>query len=128
LRNNTLVKLLQNPGFQDLFGSVKNRESDMWVQLAEYGRSGKFSNDKTFCDLAQLMLQIKDIEEKGKSKRGLRYSEHLHHFFSLLSDSSREYQIFKNLFVGMDLRSIRYYLLLNMINKKTLINKYYFNI
>ena len=58
------------------------------------------------------MLQIKDIEEKGKSKRGLRYSEHLHYFFSLLSDSSREYQIFKNLLAGMDLRSIRYFLLL----------------
>ncbi|GBB90983.1 hypothetical protein RclHR1_18060003 [Rhizophagus clarus] len=108
LLNNTLVKLLQNPGFQDLFGSVKNKESDMWIQLVEYGRSGKFNNDITFCNLAQLMLQIKDIEERGKSKRGLRYSEHLHHFFSLLSDSSKEYQIFKNLFVGMDLRSIRY--------------------
>ena len=53
------------------------------------------------------MIQIKQLEERGKSKRGLRYSEHLHHFFSLLSDSSREYQIFKNMFVGMDLRSIR---------------------
>jgi len=109
-----LVKLLQNPGFQDLFGSVKNKESDMWIQLAEYGRNGKFNSDKTFCDLAQLMLQIKNIEEKGKSKKGLRYSEHLHHFFSLLSDSSREYQIFKNLFVGMDLRSIRYYFIIVM--------------
>jgi hypothetical protein len=107
-----LVKLLQTPGFQDLFGSVKNKESDMWIQLAEYERSEKFNSDKTFCYLAQLMLQIKDIKEKGKSKRGLRYTEHLYYFFSLLSDSSREYQIFKNLFVGMDLRSIRYFLLL----------------
>ncbi len=75
----------------------------MWIQLAEYRRSGKFNSDKTFCNLAQLMLQIKNIKEKGKSKRGLRYTEHLYHFFSLLSDSSREYQIFKNLFVEMDL-------------------------
>ncbi|GBB90981.1 hypothetical protein RclHR1_18060001, partial [Rhizophagus clarus] len=86
LLNNTLVKLLQNPGFQDLFGSVKNKESDMWIQLQNMEEAGK----------------------RGKSKRGLRYSEHLHHFFSLLSDSSKEYQIFKNLFVRMDLRSIRY--------------------
>ena len=62
------------------------------------------------------MIQIKQLEERGKSKRGLRYSEHLHHFFSLLSDSSREYQIFKNMFVGMDLRSIRYFNYLLFIN------------
>ena len=53
------------------------------------------------------MLQIKDLlEAKGKSKRDLRYSEHLHYFFSL-SESSREYQIFKKMLAGMDLRSIR---------------------
>jgi len=79
----------------------------LWSQLANYGKQGKFNNEKTFKELAELMIQIKQLEERGKSKRGLRYSEHLHHFFSLLSDSSREYQIFKNMFVGMDLRSIR---------------------
>jgi hypothetical protein len=79
----------------------------MWSQLSIYGKQGKFDNEKTFKELAELMIQMKKLEEHGKSKRGLRYSEHLHHFFSLLSDSSREYQIFKKMLAGMDLCSIR---------------------
>jgi hypothetical protein len=102
-----LVKLLQNEKFQELFRLVQHKESNMWFRLAEYGQKGMFNNDKTFKELTELMLQIKDLEAKGKSKRGLRYSEHLHHFFSLLSESSREYQIFKKMLAGMDLRSIR---------------------
>jgi hypothetical protein len=99
--------LLQNEKFQELFGCFHAKESDMWSQLSIYGKQGKFNNEKTFKELIELMLQIKKLEEHGKSKRGLRYSEHLHHFFSLLSDSSREYQIFKKMLAGMDLRSIR---------------------
>jgi len=53
------------------------------------------------------MFQIKEIQERGKSKKGLRYSEHLHHFFSLLSDSSKEYNIFHKMLGGMNPRSIR---------------------
>ncbi|CAB4379912.1 unnamed protein product [Rhizophagus irregularis] len=39
---------------------------------------------------------------------GLRYSEYLKQFFCLLSDSSREYEIFRQMFAGMSIRSIRY--------------------
>lgn len=70
-------------------------------------KKGAFKTDKTFSELAELMLQIKKIQEQGKSKKALRYSEHLHHFFSLLSDSSREYGIFRKMLGGMDPRSIR---------------------
>ena len=99
--------MLQNEKYQELFRLVQHKESNMWFRLAEYGQKGMFNSDKTFKELTELMLQIKDLEAKGKSKRGLRYSEHLHHFFSLLSESSREYQIFKKMLAGMDLRSIR---------------------
>lgn len=79
----------------------------IWFQLAELGKKGAFSNNKTFKELAELMVQIKVKEEEGKSKTSLRYSEHLKQFFCLLSNSSREYEIFKQSFVGMNLRSLR---------------------
>jgi hypothetical protein len=99
---------MTNESFQNLFSLAQSdKESNMWAQLADFGKRGIFNDNKTFRDLVELMLQIKKLEAEGKSKKGLRYSEHLHNFFSLLSNSSREYLIFKNMLAGMDLRSIR---------------------
>ena len=36
----------------------------MWSKLAEYGKKGAFKTDKTFSELAELMLQIKEIQEQ----------------------------------------------------------------
>ena len=104
-----MVQLLGNDKLKTLYGNVveNSDESQMWLKLAEYGKKGAFKTDKTFSELVELMLQIKEIQERGKSKKALRYSEHLHHFFSLLSDSSREYNIFRKMLTGMDPRSIR---------------------
>ena len=53
------------------------------------------------------MVQIKEKKLQGKSLKGLRYSEHLIHFFSLLSESSREYEIFRKAFAGLSVQRIR---------------------
>ncbi|CAG8827109.1 27746_t:CDS:2, partial [Gigaspora margarita] len=110
LRDNRLTQLLDNDKLKALYGdAIENlNESQMWSKLSEYGKKDAFKTDKTFSELAKLMLQIKEIQEHGKSKRELRYSEHLHHFFSLLSDSSREYSIFRKILDSIDPRSIRY--------------------
>ncbi|CAB5184296.1 unnamed protein product [Rhizophagus irregularis] len=111
IQDNRLVQLLGDDKLKTLYGNAIDEESDkcnMWTKLAEYGKKGAFKTNKTFSELVELMLQIKKIQEQGKSKRAVRYSEHLHHFFSLLSDSSREYGIFRKMLVGMDPRSIRY--------------------
>ncbi|PKB94613.1 hypothetical protein RhiirA5_438394 [Rhizophagus irregularis] len=110
IQDNRLVQLLGDDKLKTLYGNAIDEESDkcnMWTKLAEYGKKGAFKTNKTFSELVELMLQIKKIQEQGKSKRAVRYSEHLHHFFSLLSDSSREYGIFRKMLVGMDPRSIR---------------------
>ena len=101
-----MVQLLK---LKTLYGNAveDSDESQMWSKLAEYGKKGAFKTNKTFRELAELMLQIKEIQEQEKSKKALRYSEHLHHFFSLLSDSSREYGIFRKMLGGMDPQSIR---------------------
>ncbi|CAB5185489.1 unnamed protein product [Rhizophagus irregularis] len=109
IQDNRLVQLLGDDKLKTLYGNAIDEESDkcnMWTKLAEYGKKGAFKTNKTFSELVELMLQIKKIQEQGKSKRAVRYSEHLHHFFSLLSDSSREYGIFRKMLVGMDPRSI----------------------
>ena len=54
------------------------------------------------------MVQIKTKEESGTSMKGLRYSEHLTHFFSLLSESSCEYEVFRKALGGMSIQRIRY--------------------
>ena len=74
----------------------------MWLKLAEYEKKDAFKTDKTFSELVELMLQSKEIQEHEKSKKALHYSEHLYHFFSLLSNSSREYNIFHKMLIGMD--------------------------
>jgi hypothetical protein len=79
----------------------------MWVQLAEYGSAGAFRDKKTFVDLASLMLQIKKREEHNKGTVAMHYTEHLHQFFSLLSENSHIYQFFRDNVAGMSLRQIR---------------------
>src|SRR5204862_5741454 len=71
------------------------------------GMNGFFNGNKTFTELAALMLQIKKKEDTGVSMKGLRYSEHLTHFFSLLSESSREYEVFRKALGGMSIQRIR---------------------
>ena len=80
----------------------------MWTSLTQMGMNGAFNGEKTFTELAALMLQIKKKEDAGISMKGLRYSEHLTHFFSLLSKSSREYEIFHKSLGGMSIQRIRY--------------------
>ncbi|CAB4402370.1 unnamed protein product [Rhizophagus irregularis] len=75
----------------------------MWASLAQMGMNGSFSGEKTFTELSSLMLQIKTKEEAGISMKGLRYSEHLTHFFSWLSESSREYEVFRKALGGMSI-------------------------
>ncbi|CAG8689251.1 8667_t:CDS:2 [Rhizophagus irregularis] len=105
IQDNRLVQLLGDDKLKTLYGNAIDEESDkcnMWTKLAEYGKKGAFKTNKTFSELVELMLQIKKIQEQGKSKRAVRYSEHLHHFFSLLSDSSREYGIFRKIWPSDD--------------------------
>lgn len=107
------IKLLKNKNLKKLFcASANSDEAEIWLQLAELGRKGAFTTNKTFEELARLMVQIKELETAGKRKTGIRYSEHLHQFFSLISENSRTYEIFKNAFAGMSLSSIRQVLLL----------------
>jgi len=87
--------------------SVDDQEAKIWIELAELGQKGAFNSNKTFTELANLMIKIKNLEEHGKNKNGLRYSEHLLHFFSLLSENSRTYSIFRNALGGMSLQHIR---------------------
>ena len=102
------TKLLNtNEQLKKLYGSAHSEESKRWLELANYGKNVYFKTEKSFTELVALMLQIKKLDEKEKSHRGLRYSEHFHNFFSLLSDSSKEYEIFRRSFAGMELRSIQ---------------------
>ncbi|GBC29582.2 uncharacterized protein OCT59_008720 [Rhizophagus irregularis] len=102
------TKTLQNVNLKRLYRvSVDDQEAKIWLELAELGQKGAFNSNKTFTELAALMIKIKNLEERGKKKNGLRYSEHLLYFFSLLSESSRTYSIFKNAFGGMSLQHIR---------------------
>ncbi|GES91117.1 hypothetical protein GLOIN_2v1785707 [Rhizophagus clarus] len=75
--------------------------------IAQMGMNGAFNGEKTFTELASLMLQIKTKEKAGISMKGLRYSEHLTHFFSLLSESSHEYEVFRKELGGMSIQRIR---------------------
>lgn len=79
----------------------------MWASLAQMEMNGSFSGEKIFTELASLMLQIKTKEEVSINMKGLRYSEHLTHFFSLLSESSREYEVFRKALGGMSIQRIQ---------------------
>ncbi|CAB4378488.1 unnamed protein product [Rhizophagus irregularis] len=105
-----LSKLLLNTNLKSLWVSADNSDSDaeIWSKLAQFGKDGLFKGEKTFQELASLMIQIQEKKLQDKKMTGLRYSEYLKQFFCLLSDSSREYEIFRQMFAGMSIRSIRY--------------------
>ncbi|CAB5210968.1 unnamed protein product [Rhizophagus irregularis] len=107
--NVNLINLLKNGNLRDLWSSIIANKDDaaMWASLAQMGINGAFSGERTFTELASLMLQIKKKDDAGVSLKGLRYSEHLTHFFSLLSESSREYEIFRKALGGMSIQRIR---------------------
>jgi hypothetical protein len=128
--NINLINLLKNGNLRNLWSCmIKNKDdAAMWASLAQMGMNGAFSGEKTFTELASLMLQIKKKEDAGISLKGLRYSEHLTHFFSLLSESSREYEIFRKALGGMSIQRIRYiYMCLLLIFMLVIINLYYIN-
>ncbi|PKC04566.1 hypothetical protein RhiirA5_422046 [Rhizophagus irregularis] len=105
-----LSKLLLNTNLKSLWVSADNSDSDaeIWFKLAQFGKDGLFKGEKTFQELASLMIQIQEKKLQDKKMTGLRYSEYLKQFFCLLSDSSCEYEIFRQMFAGMSIRSIRY--------------------
>jgi hypothetical protein len=105
-----LTKLLVNTNLKSLWISADddNDYAAIWIKLVQFGKDGLFNGEKTFQELASLMIQIQEKKLKNKKVTGLRYSEHLKQFFSLLSESSREYEVFRQMFAGMSLRSIRY--------------------
>jgi predicted nucleic acid-binding protein len=102
------IKMLKNQNLRKLYqASANSDEAEIWLQLAELGRNGAFTTNKTFEELARLMIQIKELEIAGKRKTGIRYSEHLLQFFSLVSEKSRTYEIFRQALAGANLPSIR---------------------
>jgi hypothetical protein len=105
-----LTKLLVNTNLKSLWISADddNDYAAIWIKLAQFGKDGLFNGEKTFQELASLMIQIQEKKLKNKKVTGFCYSEHLKQFFSLLSESSREYEVFRQMFAGMSLRSIRY--------------------
>lgn len=102
--------MLINTNLKSLWVSADDDNDDaaIWIKLAQLGKDGFFKGEKTFQELASLMVQIQEKKLKNKKTTGLRYSEHLKQFFSLLSESSREYEIFRQMFAGISVRSIRY--------------------
>ncbi|CAB5217503.1 unnamed protein product [Rhizophagus irregularis] len=100
-----LSKLLLNTNLKSLWVSADedNDNTAIWTKLAQFGKDGFFKGEKTFQELVSLMIQIQEKKLRNKKTTGLRYSEHLKQFFSLLSESSREYEIFRQMFAGMSL-------------------------
>ncbi|GES83162.1 hypothetical protein GLOIN_2v1777971 [Rhizophagus clarus] len=105
-----LSKLLLNTNLKSLWVSADNNDNDaeLWFKLAQFGKDGLFKGERIFQELASLMIQIQEKKLQDKKMTGLRYSEYLKQFFCLLSDSSCEYEIFRQMFAGMSIRSIRY--------------------
>ena len=70
---------MKNGNLRDFWNCIVVNRDDaaMWASLAQMGMNGTFSGEKTFTELASLMLQIKKKENAGISLKGLRYSEHL---------------------------------------------------
>ncbi|GES82707.1 hypothetical protein GLOIN_2v1777971 [Rhizophagus clarus] len=85
-----------------------DNDAEIWFKLAQFGKDGLFKGEKTFQELAALMVQIQEKKLQDKKMIGLHYTEYLKQFFCLLSESSCEYEIFRQMFAGMSIRSIRY--------------------
>ena len=107
--NELLLNLLKNTNLRQIWAATSNENNDVkfWTKLAQFGLSGAFNGDSTFTELVALMVQVKEKKAQGKSLKGFWYSEHLIHFFSLLSESSREYEIFKKAFARLSVQRIR---------------------
>ncbi|GBB97367.1 hypothetical protein RclHR1_02980006 [Rhizophagus clarus] len=105
-----LSKLLLNINLKSLWVSADNSDNDaeIWFKLAQFEKDGLFKGEKTFQELVVLMVQIQEKKLQDKKMTGLRYAEHLKQFFCLLSESSCEYEIFRQMFAGMSIRTIRY--------------------
>ncbi|GET00254.1 hypothetical protein RCL_jg3180.t1 [Rhizophagus clarus] len=103
-------KLLLNTNLKSLWVSADNNDNDaeLWSKLAQFEKDRLFKVERTFQELASLIIQIQEKKLQDKKMTGLRYSEYLKQFFCLLSDSSCEYEIFRQMFAGMSIRSIRY--------------------
>src|SRR5215813_11383466 len=99
-----------NTNLKSLYVSADDDDDNVavWIKLTQLGKDELFKGEKTFQELASLMIQIQEKKLKNKKVTGLHYSEHLKQFFSLLSESSREYEIFRQMFAEMSLQSIRY--------------------
>ncbi|CAG8761642.1 19347_t:CDS:1, partial [Rhizophagus irregularis] len=48
--------------------SANSDEAEIWLQLAELRRNRAFTTNKTFEELAYLMVQIKELEIARKRK------------------------------------------------------------
>jgi hypothetical protein len=102
------INLLKNQNLKKLYyASVNLNKTQIWLQLAELKRKRIFTTNKTFKELARLMVQIKEFEMAGKRKTGIRYSEYFYQFFSLISENSHTYEIFKHTFASMNLSLIK---------------------
>ncbi|PKC57828.1 hypothetical protein RhiirA1_401104 [Rhizophagus irregularis] len=71
--NINLINLLKNGNLKDLWNCIIVNKDDtaMWASLAQMGMNGAFSGEKTFTELASLMLQIKKKEDSGVSLKEL---------------------------------------------------------
>ncbi|RGB34580.1 hypothetical protein C1646_760371 [Rhizophagus diaphanus] len=102
-RDNRLIKAINKVSADE-----DNDNMAIWTKLVQFGKDGFFKEEKIFQELVSLMIQIQEKKLRNKKTTGLRYSEHLKQFFSLLSESNREYEIFRQMFAGMSVRSIIY--------------------
>jgi len=101
--NDPLLNFLKNTNLWQIWAATSNKNDDVefWTKVAQFGLSKAFNGDSIFTELIVLIVQVKEKKVQGKSLKGLWYSEHLIHFFSLLSESSREYEIFRKAFAGL---------------------------
>ncbi|GES93095.1 hypothetical protein GLOIN_2v1777971 [Rhizophagus clarus] len=85
-----------------------DNDTEIWFKLAQFEKDRLFKGEKTFQELAALIVQIQEKKLQDKKMISFHYTEYLKQFFCLLSESSCEYEIFRQMFVGMSIRSIKY--------------------
>uniref|UniRef100_U9SL41 Uncharacterized protein n=1 Tax=Rhizophagus irregularis (strain DAOM 181602 / DAOM 197198 / MUCL 43194) TaxID=747089 RepID=U9SL41_RHIID len=63
------TKTLQNANLKKIYrSSVDGQEAKIWLELAELGQKGAFNSNKTFTELVNLMIKLKNLEERDKKK------------------------------------------------------------
>ncbi|GES99921.1 hypothetical protein GLOIN_2v1777971 [Rhizophagus clarus] len=97
-----------NQATKKVSANNSDNDAEIWFKLAQFEKDGLFKGEKTFQELAALMVQIQEKKLQDKKMTGLRYTEYLKQFFCLLSESSCKYEIFRQMFAGMSIRSIKY--------------------